>query len=61
MSVIANYFILIMVFVLTFVGCCSVLITADGREAENIPLHAMVHNTRSPEIGKYMYTREDEA
>lgn len=52
MPVIANYLILIMVFVLTSIGCRSIPIAADGRKAENIPLRAMAHNTRSPELGK---------
>lgn len=38
--------------VLAAAGCRSVPTAADGREAENIPLRAMAHNTRSPEMGK---------
>lgn len=33
-------------------GCASARFAADGRQAENVSLRAMAHNTRTPEVGK---------
>ena len=32
-------------------GCASARFAADGRQAENVSLRAMAHNTRTPEVG----------
>lgn len=38
-------------------GCRSVRVAEDGRVAESMPLRAVAHNTRSPEMGK-IYTHD---